>query len=96
MANPSAPALDDHIIHTVNGDKSSSWQAHRNLVFEGQTVADVQKRLGVRDVYSLQQFKDSLQQVHQSRSSALPRSFDWRIAMPGCVHPIRNQGKCGR
>jgi len=27
--------------------------------------------------------------------ASLPDNFDWRTAMPGCVRPIRNQGKCG-
>jgi cathepsin B len=25
----------------------------------------------------------------------LPESFDWREKMPDCVHPVRDQGKCG-
>lgn len=25
----------------------------------------------------------------------LPESFDWREKSPECIHPVRNQGRCG-
>jgi cathepsin B len=88
----SQPALDDKLINEVNSKKGVKWVSGRNKIFEGKSLAHVQKR------YTGAKLRNVNKNYKKTTSSvkALPASFDWRNQPLGnCIQPIRDQQQCG-
>jgi cathepsin B len=86
------PALDQDMIAELNKDNAMTWQAGINPIFEGKTLKDVKDMLISRDYLVRDETIPTL--VHPENVKA-PDSFDSRQKWPKCIHPIRNQGRCG-
>ena len=57
--------------------------------FRDWTYEEVKKLMGLKN------FTPLSSKVELGNLSDLPESFDAREQWPNCIHPIRNQGKCG-
>jgi len=79
--------LDNSMIDTINAH--GAWKAARNVRFDGLTIREAQKLLGVK----LEKTTDVPNVV--SISNDLPETFDARQQWPNCVHVIRDQAHCG-
>lgn len=69
----------------------ATWEvtSYEENIFKGWTTEELKSLLGVRkDLFSLSQ-------VETEDASTLPEEFDWRKKMERCVHPIRDQARCG-
>lgn len=89
------PAVTNDIIKHVN-TKQSSWVAGHNDVFVGKSLSHVQQKfMGAR--LNPQFIDKHRQQIFRSLVQDYPETFDWRTEKLGgkCIHPIRNQLKCG-
>lgn len=65
---------------------------HDEHPFKGWSENDLKKLLGLSSL-SLKDTSDVFDDY--TVSDALPESFDSRTQWPDCIHPIRDQGKCG-
>lgn len=90
------PAVDIDLIQEINTKPNVAWKAGVNKVFAGQTLAQVQRKyLGAkRQPKAINKDREA----HFAKLVAnAPTDFDWRTQPLGdkCIHPIRNQLKCG-
>lgn len=87
-----SPALDDNVVRRVNSDPSLPWTAGRNAYFEGWTVDQVVRSMGVlpEDVDRFPKLRYPAATV-----AALPANFSWIEQNPACTNLVRNQGECG-
>lgn len=63
-------------------------------MFEGKSNEELQQYLGLHKDY-LQDTMLSMFMTGVESGMELPESFDWREKMPECIHPVRDQGRCG-
>jgi hypothetical protein len=100
----SLPALSPELVDRVNADPQSPWQAALNDRFRGLTLGDAAKLCGARakdpKLADRSQWSKELTAKRaaftEEMRAKLPADFDSRKAWPGCIHPILNQGQCGR
>lgn len=59
--------------------------------FKDWTVSEVKKLMGVKTLFNL----EGVQTPVGEPNGDLPESFNARKKWPNCIHPIRDQGKCG-
>eukprot|EP00826_Nyctotherus_ovalis_P016470 TRINITY_DN14767_c0_g1_i7.p1 TRINITY_DN14767_c0_g1~~TRINITY_DN14767_c0_g1_i7.p1 ORF type:complete len:268 (+),score=40.45 TRINITY_DN14767_c0_g1_i7:196-999(+) len=78
--------------------KTVSWKvsSYEDNVFKGwteeeflSTLPDIDHSLPVESTADSEIFKET------KEPKALPENFDGRVKWGTCIHPIRNQGKCG-
>jgi cathepsin B len=79
-------AINDTLIAEVNQHEHARWKAGRNAYFEGKTIEDVQRLLGLKK-------GGSLHTVAATVNMTLPLEYDARDS--GCVGPVLDQGECG-
>lgn len=83
------PVINSEIIKQVNSDASSSWVAGASSRFNGMSLGDFTRLLGVK------KSGDKLPMKEEVKVGAIPASFDARTNWPGCIGPILDQGHCG-
>eukprot|EP00761_Pharyngomonas_kirbyi_P011061 gb/GECH01011085.1/.p1 GENE.gb/GECH01011085.1/~~gb/GECH01011085.1/.p1 ORF type:complete len:314 (+),score=44.00 gb/GECH01011085.1/:1-942(+) len=87
------PVLDNDIIDKVNKG-NHGWKADRNSKFEGMTIGEARKFLSTMLVAS--DPEGVIPDVREIDSThSIPQHFDSRDEWKNCIHPIRNQEKCG-
>merc|ERR1711991_391595 len=79
-------------IEAINNDPESTWVAGVNEVFEGMTLWDAKKMMGVP--VPLPKIDDS-RVAPEPEAGSYPSSFDSRKKWPGCVGAVENQEQCG-
>jgi cathepsin B len=79
------------MIAELNKDETRTWEAGVNEVFIGKTYAEVRDMLISRDFFAIDEEVD----VAPESNVAAPTSFDSRQQWPKCIHPIRDQARCG-
>jgi len=90
------PALNEEFIEKVNSVNGATWQAGRNVRFEGATLRDAKILMGTlqnTDTSSYLPYKAPEKMVE------LPSEFDWRTDARASKCPslkeIRDQSNCG-
>eukprot|EP01028_Stygiella_incarcerata_P002656 TRINITY_DN14_c0_g2_i2.p1 TRINITY_DN14_c0_g2~~TRINITY_DN14_c0_g2_i2.p1 ORF type:complete len:343 (-),score=65.54 TRINITY_DN14_c0_g2_i2:450-1478(-) len=81
------PLKQKEIVQHVNSDPSIPWTATVHPRFEGYTVLEMRRMLGVPLIIR--------RNLATGPETSLPDSFDSRDQWPGCVGDIRDQGRCG-
>jgi len=79
------------IVNIVNNHPQAKWVAGHNK-FSDMKDSEIAKYLGTY-VKPKKYFEPVIPQREPSNS--LPTEFDSRTQWPGCVHPIRDQARCG-
>jgi cathepsin B len=87
----SAPAIDKFMIEELNKDETRTWEAGVNEIFVGKTLADVRDMLISRDFFVANEKIETLATIN----ATAPTSFDSRKQWGACIHPIRDQARCG-
>jgi len=88
-----APVMTEDLINQINSRNDVSWVAGWNSRFEGMTVHEAKRLMGVPS--------DSKAYLPPAKdikpAKAIPDSFDARTAWPKCssIGHIRDQGPCG-
>ncbi len=88
-----APVMTEQLINEVNSRNDVSWVAGWNSRFEGMTVLEAKRLMGVP--------ADSKAYLPPAKdiepANSIPDSFDARTAWPKCnsIGHIRDQGPCG-
>jgi len=72
----------------------SGWQAKMPPQFEGMTLREIKSRYLGANIIDYSQF-DNLTVFDYTGLRDIPTYFNSSEQWPGCVHPIRDQGKCG-
>lgn len=62
--------------------------------FKNWTTGEIKSLLGLSKL-SLKDTSNISQKILGDSPNTLPDAFDSRVKWPQCIHPIRNQGKCG-
>jgi len=92
------PAIHDEMIAAINGAEGATWQAGRNVRFEGASLADAKILMGTL------QNKDNSSFLPYNPPTDfaifdLPSDFDWRTdsraAKCPSIKEIRDQADCG-
>jgi len=84
--------LDDYVLDSAMIDVINArgeWKAAHNARFDGMTVREAQKLLGL----NMERKPDVA--GHIEITNPIPDTFDARQQWPNCVHPIRDQAHCG-
>jgi len=93
-----AIAVNDHenvhkqsIVDFVNSNPASTWKAGFNSRFDGYSLGEFRKLLGVNG------FLPAEKQIEHHVRVSLPDEFDSRTQWPSCtsIGHIRDQGQCG-
>jgi cathepsin B len=87
----SKPAIDKDMIEELNKDEKRTWEAGVNEIFVGKTLKDVRDMLISRDFFVQNEPIDTL----PASNAIAPTQFDSRTQWPSCIHPIRDQARCG-
>ena len=90
------PAIDHKLIAEINSKQGVAWKAGVNKVFEGQSLSQVQRKyMGAKIVPQF--INKEREAMFAQKTKDYPTNFDWRTQPLGgkCIHPIRNQQKCG-
>jgi len=85
---------DDDIISSINA-QNLGWTAGRNGRFEGLTLRDAKKLLGVRIPESAVSCSHMMEKLPVVDMSDVPSSFDSRAQWPHYIGSIRDQASCG-
>jgi cathepsin B len=86
--------FDEGLIPHIN--EVADWEATSYEMFEGLTIEEFKNRyLGATPIDLNNLDEDLSVMNYEGSSEAIPAAFDSREEWPGCVHPIRNQEKCG-
>jgi len=92
QADEMQPALDNKKIAQVNADPKATWVAGRNARFEGKTMADAKRLLGVRAPPTPVVRAGPVTTL--PKGIVIPDSYDYR-QHGKCNFTIRDQGQCG-
>jgi len=84
--------LDDDFINAIN-EKELGWKAARNSRFEGVSLNEAKRLLGVRIPEVGVSCTHNMDRTIKKENS--PAAFDARVQWPDYIHPIRNQAQCG-
>jgi len=87
----SKPAIDKDMIEELNKDQTRTWEAGINEIFVGKTLGDVRNMLISRDFFVANEKIETLPTIN----ATAPASFDARKQWSACIHPIRDQARCG-
>ncbi|KAL0490332.1 cathepsin B [Acrasis kona] len=87
----SAPAVDHDMIHELNSDYRTTWEAGVNEVFVGKTLREIKDMLISRDFFEM----DASIPEKRGFNLSLPESFHIDEKWPKCKHEIRDQARCG-
>jgi len=89
--------VDQSIIDQVNANAQSTWVAKSQERFQGVTVEQAKKMMGLKmlSAQDSYMFSKKMPYPFEVDEKAIPASFDARQQWPGCVHPILNQEQCG-
>jgi len=87
----SMPAIDKDMIDELNKDTTRTWEAGVNEIFVGKSYADVRSMLISRDFFIQNEDIETLPAIN----AQAPATFDARKQWPTCIHPIRDQARCG-
>jgi cathepsin B len=90
------PAVNWEIIRKVNANPKSTWKAGHNNKFDGMSLSEVKRYLGVKKngfVLPRKEFTPLM----RAKAGAIPTSFDSRMAWPKCtsIGEVRDQSDCG-
>ncbi len=78
------------VISTLNAFESTNYD-----FLDGKTEEEIKGHyLGLHPDF-LQDTMLSMFMTNKIENLDLPESFDWREKSPDCIHPVRDQGKCG-
>lgn len=83
------PFLTEGHLQMVKEHATFETYSAEEHPFKNWSYSDVKKMMGLRNFLPLNQ------ELVYGDVSDLPENFDARVQWPDCVHPIRNQGKCG-
>jgi len=89
VLNMEGPVTNKDIINKVNSDASSTWVAGINKRFNGVTLGEFSRLLGVKKSGAKLSVKPDAPVMD------IPATFDARKNWPGCIGPILDQGHCG-
>jgi len=88
--------VNDDIIHKVNSNPQVNWKAgHNQFSFWTHDEVRAILKTKVSSHEESSRLSSSSSSLSAGPDSALPSSFDARDKWGSCVHPIRNQLKCG-
>lgn len=90
---------ESYIVDKVNSNPAATWSAGINDRWANAAIEDKVNALGT-EVYEQAPFVEPGDEANNTPYTdedfaKLPASFDAREKWPACVHPIRNQAKCG-
>ena len=88
-----APVMTEELINEVNSRNDVSWVAGWNSRFEGMTVLEAKRFMGVPA--DSKAYLPPVKDIEPAK--AIPAEFDARTAWPKCnsIGHIRDQGPCG-
>jgi hypothetical protein len=93
--NRNGPVYEQSIIDEVNNSPTASWKAGHNEFFANKTFYDVESMLVRTDL--LEEENNDVDYLNEEAiNNDLPENFDGREKFGQCIHPVRNQLKCGR
>lgn len=87
--------VDGGIVAEINAQYSagrSLWTA-REYDWLNAPGFEIEDMFGVVSIPTLNLAQVAAETA--TKTTTTPTSFDWREIQPECVHPIRDQGKCG-
>lgn len=87
------PVINEAMIKKINSNPASTWKAGVNKVFEGKTLAEVRTMLGAFLV--VPETDRRIKTIYDVSEASLPNAFDSKTQWANCVHPVRNQARCG-
>jgi len=73
--------------------KQRSWVAGHNAYFDGWTVAQTRRLMGVKSTKAIHRLPRLVHSASTLRH--LPPSFDSRVTFANCTGPVLDQGQCG-
>jgi cathepsin B len=89
---PASQVMTQETVDMINNNPGTKWQASKSWVGD-MTVDEAKAYLGT-DLSVPNPFpKRNFGALHDYLS--VPDSFDSRTQWPDCIHPIRNQERCG-
>lgn len=91
QAKDTDPVLDPSIASYINSQRTT-WHATTQNKFRDYTVGDVMDILGTEISADYETPRKDLSHISDD---SIPSSFDSRQRWGNCIHPIRNQEKCG-
>jgi len=89
---PHSPVITQETVNMINANPGSKWKAHMGWVGD-MTVAEAKAMMGT-DVSVPNPFPKKNWGA-LSDYVTVPAAFDSRQQWSGCIHPIRNQERCG-
>mmetsp|Transcript_19749 Transcript_19749/g.32368 ORF Transcript_19749/g.32368 Transcript_19749/m.32368 type:complete len:336 (-) Transcript_19749:467-1474(-) len=89
-----SPLLHPAFVSELNS-KPKSWIAGLNEVFDKLTEEEVRSVLACAHRGKPSPSAEFQSDLFPDVTLDLPANFDWREKMAECVHPIRNQMRCG-
>jgi len=93
LVHDESPVFDEELITDLN-ERELGWKAAKNPRFEGVSMAEAKRLLGLRIPES---GVSCVHMMNQKNATAIdvPASFDSRTQWPGFILPIANQAQCG-
>lgn len=91
MCTASTDAVIDADEVDRHNAEGHSWKATTENQFFGKTIKDIKPLMGLK----MGNIDAPIIKHDLIEDSAIPDTFDARTAFKDCIHPIRNQGKCG-
>jgi cathepsin B len=89
-----APAMTQELIDAVNSNPTSSWVAGVNARFQGLTLQQAARQMGVKKNGIQLPMKKVTSQVHLALPTAFDSRVQWGTMCPVTKH-VRDQGACG-
>jgi len=84
---------ESYVQHT---NENAGWEATTYKQFEGLTIEEIKSRyLGAAPIDLHENYGDLTVMDYEGLNLSAPESFDSSKQWPGCVHPIRDQQRCG-
>lgn len=98
-------AVNPVMINELNSMEGMTWKAGVNPFFEGKSLDEVRRLLGVAPSHLEEnaakakaiaaETKTASVSAFHHRNVALPESFSWLEKNPACMPPVLDQGHCG-
>ncbi len=89
-ASDNTPLITPEHLTQKNLESTFETYSYEEHPFRNWSINEIKSLLGVSSLA----LKDT-SNVDKTSSSDLPSEFDSRTQWPNCIHPIRDQGKCG-
>jgi len=93
----SMDVVTDALVASINNADGVAWTAGKSERFQGVSMSEAKRMMGVRGTTKEQtkDIKNVISEAPEDVKGKIPAHFDARKHWPKCIHPIRDQGKCG-